>query len=131
MPMNWRRSPPEIAYLLADSDALLLFADEASLPLARAALEGGGQEPPIVIIDRSDGPGALSAWLRRGSDGAPAVPGRPGAVAIPLYTSGPTGRPKGALPRPHGLTCVRPSQPPVRQSVGWGRGVGERVTIGG
>src|SRR3546814_5111232 len=28
MPMNWRLSPPEIAYLLADSDARLLFADE-------------------------------------------------------------------------------------------------------
>src|SRR3546814_20643729 len=92
MPMNWRRSPPEIAYLLADSDALLLFADEASLPLARAAHEGGGQEPPIVIIDRSDGPGALSDWLRRGPDGDQAVPVRPGDVAIQPYSSGTHGR---------------------------------------
>src|SRR3546814_1056464 len=107
MPMNWRLAPPKIACLLADSDARLLFADEASLPLARAALEGGGQEPPIVIIDRSDGPGALSDWLRRGSDGDPAVPVRPGDVAIQLYTSGTTGRPKGAMLSHHGLHCVR------------------------
>src|SRR3546814_3684138 len=112
MPMNWRLSPPEIAYLLADSDARLLFADEASLPLARAALEGGGQEPPIVIIDRSDGPGALSDWLRRGSDGDPAVPVRPGDVAIQLYSSGTTALPKGALLSHPVLTFLLLSQPP-------------------
>src|SRR3546814_802677 len=126
MPMNWRLSPPEIAYLLGDSEARLLFADEASLPLARAALEGGGQEPPIVIIDRSDGPGALSDWLRRGSDGDPAVPVRPGDVAIQLYTSGTTGRPKGAMLSHHGLNCVRLSQPPA---AAWSRWTADDVCL--
>src|SRR3546814_20722470 len=108
MPMNWRLSPPEIAYLLADSHARLLFADEASLPLARAALEGGGQEPPIVIIHRSDGPGALSDWLTRGPDGDPAVPVRPGRVAVQLSQSGHNGPPTGPKPSP---TTPQPSPP--------------------
>src|SRR3546814_18620954 len=63
VPINWRLSGGEVAYLLGDSGARILFADEASLSLAEMAAEASGRESPIVLLDRADGAGAFLSLL--------------------------------------------------------------------
>ncbi len=86
-PVNTRSSPPELAYILDDCGAAAIFHDG---DLTR--LLPGGDGRPDLVVD-IDGPG-FGAML----SGAPgeATPGGEDDTAVILYTSGTTGRPKGA-----------------------------------
>lgn len=78
-PMNWRLTPAELAYQVADCRPRLLLHDAAN-----AEVELG-----------------LPRWsLERGPEAEPGAPGPGSAPLDPwmiMYTSGSTGRPKGAL----------------------------------
>lgn len=99
VPLNPLLKAEEVRYVLEDSAAAAMVGLEASLPLLRAARAGLGRACPILSLD---GPAA-------GEAGDLSFPGasRAGRVtasaagadhaAVCLYTSGTTGRPKGAL----------------------------------
>ncbi len=100
VPLNLMLNPREIAYILADSGARGLIHHQALDAAAEAALEGLPQVEWRVRIGetpdrRSLDFGALTRTL------APAPPeldpDRGDEVAAILYTSGTTGRPKGAM----------------------------------
>jgi acyl-CoA synthetase (AMP-forming)/AMP-acid ligase II len=95
--VNWRLSRDEVAYILKDSEARLLFADAATLPLARAAADNCPLISQVIVIDAPgrDGAHDYLNWRNAQSDIDPACPGRSDDVACQLYTSGTTGRPKG------------------------------------
>jgi long-chain acyl-CoA synthetase len=94
VPLNVLLSAPEVAYHLQDSEARLLFAHPFFTdPATKGAAEAG---VPLVI---SSGDAAAGETLVAMAQGAPLdLVHQPDATdtAVILYTSGTTGKPKGA-----------------------------------
>jgi len=82
-PINWHLTEEEIAYVVRDSNARVVFADAESAEIVRRA----GTAEVIEVGDE------LEAWLERASDAPIDLSGPAGGNMI--YTSGTTGRPKG------------------------------------
>ncbi len=102
VPINFRLVPDEISYILGDSGASALVVDSglaATAGAARASVEG----PDICFVTDADpapaGPGAepYEAVLEAASDQPPDVVVSEMDPAFIMYTSGTTGRPKGAI----------------------------------
>jgi acyl-CoA synthetase (AMP-forming)/AMP-acid ligase II len=97
--LNWRHGPDELAFVLADFEPQAIFVAEELADLLRRALrarEGvAGAAPRVVVLDARAARDGIAA--ASGSPGARPAPGSGSDVAIVMYTSGTTGRPKGAL----------------------------------
>jgi long-chain acyl-CoA synthetase len=108
-PINWHFTPPEIAYLIADSGARAFFAHErfaeagrAAADLAEAELAAAGRDAP-ARFSYGEIPGFTPvAELRQGQPAT--TPADRTAGATMHYTSGTTGRPKGVRRALSGLT---------------------------
>lgn len=109
VPINWRSAPPEIVYVLQDSGARVLLADPEFLETARQVAAECSAQPLVVALEDYDGAGASLRTLL--TDPAAAVSEQtiadPRSVCVQLYTSGTTGRPKGALLTQLGLGLAR------------------------
>ena len=89
-PLNWRLVAPELAYILGDSAPRILIADADRADLARDAAPGC---PDTVVVPLNSI--ASDAETAAGEDLDPGA--GPEAPCLLVYTSGTTGRPRGAV----------------------------------
>lgn len=100
VPLNWRLTPPEIAFNLQDSQTTTLVVDHELLAKAEAVAAETEIERSIVIRGESPRTGSGYASLLRGQPEGEPVPDQPvglDTAHIIMYTAGTTGRPKGAV----------------------------------
>ena len=88
LPINYRLSADEVGYIVGNSGARLLIADEEL-----ASIAAGGV--PVVLLDEA----AQASITNLAPDAAPAPmqPVQPGDLMRLMYTSGTTDRPKGVM----------------------------------
>src|SRR5437868_3199717 len=99
-PINWRLASPEVAFMLQDSAATLIFADAEYT----AMIDALAPKLPLLRTRLCVHPNATSAaWTHyaawRDSQRSDAI-GQPAVssdLAVQIYTSGTTGRPKGVM----------------------------------
>jgi acyl-CoA synthetase (AMP-forming)/AMP-acid ligase II len=97
-PVNWRLAAPEIAFIVADCKAPVLFVGPECVTQVRAIR---AQLPDLRMIMTTEG-GApewqdYTAWRDAQASEDPKIDISRQDVAIQLYTSGTTGKPKGAM----------------------------------
>jgi acyl-CoA synthetase (AMP-forming)/AMP-acid ligase II len=100
VPANFRLSPDQIRYILQDSRPLILFAGSAFADVATAA-GADALVPRRIVIGGED---EYEPFLAAGPPDA-GTSGDPDDVCLVMYTSGTTGRAKGAQLTHRGLNA--------------------------
>jgi acyl-CoA synthetase (AMP-forming)/AMP-acid ligase II len=90
VPVGWRLSPKEIAYIIGDTEARLLFAGPGFEEAARAIAT---ELPHVERVFSAD---EARDWIEQAAR-VDFTPAGPSDAVLQLYTSGTTGNPKGAV----------------------------------
>ena len=90
-PLNFRLTGPELAFMINDCAAVALIVDAHHMPvIAQVRGELTTLKALVSVEDEAN-------WTRAAPPPAPRAPVEDDDVAMIMYTSGTTGRPKGAM----------------------------------
>lgn len=108
VPIGWRLTRPEIAFLLDDSSIDILFVSPEFYPVAKSL--SADRSLRVVSLEQAVGDAeALEPWRAHGGSSMTALPVvEPESPVLQLYTSGTTGKPKGAVLSHANLFALRP-----------------------
>jgi long-chain acyl-CoA synthetase len=104
--INWRLSAREVAAVLADTEARVVFLGADFLELWNSAAAMLQSNMTVIMIGQgvareqvgpADGLHDYESWLADHVPEEPGIPGSPDDVAMQTYTSGTTGDPKGVM----------------------------------
>ncbi len=110
-PVNWRLAAPEVAYILENAGSRVVFIGEGFADMLAKAAGAASAVEHVIGIDAPDCKGLdYRTWRDAAPEDAPATMIAGEDDALQLYTSGTTGRPKGAV-MTHGslLSSLDPS----------------------
>ncbi len=104
VPVNYRLRGPEVAYVINDSGARTVCADDDHVDVIEAARPDVKGDVRYIATGatKRDGWMSYDELVRAAPEGAPDAEGSGGLGASMIYTSGTTGNPKGAW-RPNGV----------------------------
>ena len=109
VPVNFRLAPPEVAYVIDDAGAEILFVSADFYPLVEKVVHDLKSVRRIIALDGGhEGWTGYAEWLAGQPDLDPAIAVAPDRCAIQMYTSGTTGHPKGAQLSHAGLLTLLP-----------------------
>ncbi len=95
LPLNWRLTAPEVAFMLNDAGAEMLFVGAESFGCVEAIRDRCQTLQKVVTLSGvHDEWEWYEAWRARQSAVDPAVPVHESAAVLHMYTSGTTGTPK-------------------------------------
>jgi len=97
VPVNFRLAPPEVAYVVADAGAEVLFVGNDFYPLVEKVADRLKSVRRIIALDGGHRSWTdYTPWLAGQSAIDPGLPVATDHCAVQMYTSGTTGHPKGA-----------------------------------
>jgi len=112
-PVNYRLAPPEVAQIIADSEAKV-FAVGSEFAASIRKVESGLDGVQIVVIGEADEEWpSFARWRESHQPVDPLTEVGPSDVACQLYSSGTTGRPKGVELTYANLKCGRDLYPEI------------------
>jgi long-chain acyl-CoA synthetase len=127
-PISWRLAPPEVEYIATHADALKVFVGPESVDMIRKLLPSLPLVRGVVAMEggQPDWP-AYEAWRDAQAPTRPDFEPQPETVLLQLYTSGTTGRPKGAMLMHRNLTTGTATS--IREDIPWSRWVDDDISL--
>lgn len=95
--INWRLAPPEVAFIVNDTEAKVLIVGPDFVPVLEAIANQLTFAKTIVVIGGHPNYDDYESFISKQSAVDPGVEAGPDDVAFQLYSSGTTGRPKGVM----------------------------------
>jgi acyl-CoA synthetase (AMP-forming)/AMP-acid ligase II len=104
--VNWRLVAREVAYIINDAAAKVIFTEQLFLPIVEEILSQCPTVQRVVLMDSPTPDYADYVTWRDAQAPATQSVGQPNDTLLQMYTSGTTGFPKGALMANSGLLAA-------------------------